>query len=396
MRLQPRDFSLAADRIEIGGKAGGETTSTRPHIVHIVLDGYSRDDVLARDYGYENSNFLAALTARGFKIAAGATTPYNQTTLSLAATFQGGYLDPDQLAELDENDVWLRRRLMDKITDGPVHAVLKQRGYNFFATHVGLTGFYRYPEDTMLLGAPPRGARWTFEHSLLYKRNIKTITPLADWIAWRGLRQLNRDLRFSFDYNSFGAPIAAALAEGVPIHLYQHILAPHPPFTITVEGGDTQRWLPYTQFIATGNAIIYGQPERREHYIQGYLEKLRYTNRALIGHIDRIMAAIPEPRVIIIQSDHGGSAYYNHDEQELACIRERYGTLFAVQASPEAPFIRDGENGAYNSVNIYRDIFAAYFGFETPPLPAKSYFSGWNNLRQLEPVDLSSAKACAS
>jgi hypothetical protein len=71
--------------------------------------------------------------------------------------------------------------------------------------------------------------------------------------------------------------------------------------------------------------------------------------------------------VIIIQSDHGGGACYNHDEQERARIRERFGTLFAPQASPEAAFIRDGVNGVYNSVNIHRDIFATYFGFQTPP-----------------------------
>ena len=299
LTLTPRDITLANPVIEVTDKPA----PVRPHIVHIMLDGYSRQDVLAQDYGFDNNDFLAALRARGFKIAPGATTPYNQTTLSLAATFQGGYLDHDKLAALDENDVWLRRRLMDKITDGPVHEILKRQGYAFFATSVGLTGFYHYPDDTMLLGAMSQGRRWTFEQTFLYNRNVKSITPLADWITWRGLQQLNQDVRFSFDFSRFGAPIAAALSAGKPIHLYQHILSPHPPFTITSEGEDTKAWLPYTRYIATGNAIIYGQSARRKAYAAGYLEKLRYTNQALLAHIDHLVAAIPEPRVIIVQSD---------------------------------------------------------------------------------------------
>ncbi len=392
----PPDFNLTTSQIETGGVQSAPTAPVRPHIVHIMLDGYARADVLAQDYGFDNSGFLAALAARGFKVATGATTPYNQTSLSLAATFQGGYVDPGQLGRLAENDVGLRRRLLNKVTDGPVHDVLQQQGYRFFATPVGLTGFYRYPDETMQLDIRPREGRWTFEHALLYRRNIKSITPLTNFVTWRNLQRMNRDLRFSFDYNRFGAPIAAALAKGTPIHLFQHFLAPHPPFTITMNGDDTKQWLPVTEFIATGNAVTLDRPERRQQYAMGYLEKLRYTNRVLLEHIDRIIAAIPEPRVIIIQSDHGGSIHYNHDDRERVCIRERYGTLFAVQASPVAPFIRDEGSGAYNTVNIYRDIFAGYFHMPTPPLPAKSYYAAWSNLRRFTPVDMSSAKACAS
>ncbi len=382
------------DLVEQGMETAGLEASVRPHIIHIMLDAYNRDDVLAREYGFDNSDFLDALEERGFRIARAATTPYNQTSLSLSATFLGGYFDSKQLAKLEENDIWLRRRLMDKITMGPTQQVLKQQGYRFFATAVGLTGMYRYPEESMLLGAMPQGERWTFEHTILYKRNINAIAPLAKWLNWSSLRQLNQDLRFAFDFNRFGAPIAAAIADGAPIHLYQHILTPHPPYTVTETGEDTAEWLPITQFIATGNAIILGDARRRLPYIEGYLEKLRYTNRALLAHIDRIMTAIPEPRVIIIHGDHGGSVYYNHDTLDSTCVSERYGVLFAVHSRPEIPFIRDDQSGVYNTVNVYRDLFAGYFGARTPPLPAKSHFAPWNHMRQIEPVDLGSAKAC--
>ncbi len=387
---QPGDLNLA--EIQIG--ASGGTAPVRPNIVHIVLDGYARHDVMLREYGFDNSKFLHALRGRGFKIAQRATAPYNQTHLSLAATFQGGYFDAERLAGLNDSNARLRRRLSNKITMGPVHKVLRRQGYKFFATPIGLTGFYGHPGDTTVLDAYAQGERWTFEHTLFTKRTVNRIAPLGSWIAWNNLRQMNRDLRFSFDFDGFRGPIAGALESGAPIHLYQHALAPHPPFTITAEGGDTQAWLPYTEFIATGNAVIHGNPERRKHYLAGYLEKLKYTNRTLLAYIDQITAAIPEPRVIILQSDHGGSVFYNHDELKYSCAGERYGILFAIQTRPQVPIIGDEAATAYNAVNIYRDIFAAYFNLPTPPLPSRSFFASWNNLRNFEPVDLSQPKSC--
>ena len=70
-------------------QAGGE----RPDIVHIVLDGYSRADVLARYYGFDNSGFLDGLKAMGFAVADGATSPYSQTLQTMTSIFTASDLD---------------------------------------------------------------------------------------------------------------------------------------------------------------------------------------------------------------------------------------------------------------------------------------------------------------
>ena len=395
-RAVPRDTALTLNGIAattpIAATERTEPTAQiRPNIVHIVLDGYSRADVMLKAYGYDNSKFLKALRQRGFEIASQSTAPYNQTHLSLGATFQGGYFNAGQLAGLNDGDAQFRRRLLDNVTQGPVHNILAQRGYRFFATSIGMTGFYQYPDDTILLSDTKQRNRWTFEQTLMSDRFANAIPGLGRWVAWNNFQQMNRDLRYGFDFSNFRDQIKAAAASGAPIHLYQHALAPHPPFAITAKGKDTKAWLPYTRFIATGNAVIHGDEARRQHYLDGHLEKVKYINRAILAYIDQVVAEIPEPRVIILQSDHGGSVFYHHNKLERGCAWERYSNLFAIQTRPEIPVIK---NGVYNTVNIYRDLFSAYFKLPTPALPAQSYFADWDQMRQFQAVDLSAREPC--
>ena len=50
----------------------------------MILDGYTRDDVLDEVYGFDNEPFLAGLEDRGFYVARDSYANYPATYLSLA------------------------------------------------------------------------------------------------------------------------------------------------------------------------------------------------------------------------------------------------------------------------------------------------------------------------
>jgi hypothetical protein len=69
------------------------TTTYRPDIYYIILDGYAREDVLQNIYNFDNSSFVDALKVRGFYIADESRTNYIYTQISLASSLNFEYLD---------------------------------------------------------------------------------------------------------------------------------------------------------------------------------------------------------------------------------------------------------------------------------------------------------------
>jgi hypothetical protein len=63
-----------------------------PDVYYIILDGYARGDVLEELYSFDNSDFIAALQARGFYVAEASQANYPQTAFSLASSLNMAYI----------------------------------------------------------------------------------------------------------------------------------------------------------------------------------------------------------------------------------------------------------------------------------------------------------------
>ena len=84
-----------------------------PDIYYIVLDGYARADLLAEEYGYDNSSFLDSLSSQGFYVARKSRANYPWTLGSVASTLNFAYLDEPLREHLRpyHNRVFLRELL---------------------------------------------------------------------------------------------------------------------------------------------------------------------------------------------------------------------------------------------------------------------------------------------
>jgi hypothetical protein len=65
---------------------------TLPDVYYIILDGYSRDDILKELYGYDDSEFYAQLKELGFVIPDCAQSNYARTALSISSALHMDYI----------------------------------------------------------------------------------------------------------------------------------------------------------------------------------------------------------------------------------------------------------------------------------------------------------------
>jgi hypothetical protein len=101
----------------------------------IVLDSYTREDALRRDYNFDNSHFLESLRSMGFYIADCSRVNDPNTHGSLATTLNMDYQTTLNSNLMDQgfnpNDVWIL------IRHSQVRILLESIGYKTIAFDSG-------------------------------------------------------------------------------------------------------------------------------------------------------------------------------------------------------------------------------------------------------------------
>lgn len=337
-----------------------------PTIVHIVLDGYARADVLKELFGHDNTDFVESLRDAGFAVADRATAPYSQTLLSMNAVFALDYVN-DRVADLAASGTMddVRHALTADLDQSLVLRSLRAAGYPIIAVESLYNGVALPTTDRVISSADSRLGLTYFEAVLLH------YTPVERLLVKLGIDDAtHRKPKFS---------LAAHDLSGLtpPYFLYNHVVAPHPPFNMTDDGALR------TDTFGMGDgserekmdAAWYGD------YRTGYLEKLRYTNKAILAKIARLKEQVPDPKIIVIHSDHGSGMYLHKEDLAGTCLKERLSPLLAVYSS--YPRLQAAIAPDINLVNLYRIIFREAFNADLNPLPNRSYFAPWSHPEQL-------------
>jgi len=335
----------------------------RPSIIHIVLDGYSSRKVLSQVYSYNNTTFEDTLGQRGFTVMKQAFSPHNQTLFAMASVFGGTYVETANLPKISNRR--LRLKLGKAISQGAVPNLLRAHGYQFAYADTSY-GPLQSSDGTL------RVYKRAFPLNGFESRIISKVWPSS---PFNTINYHNALVRSAFEPNNFAFPSR-------PFFYFQHVLSPHPPFSLTADGKDRATISPY---ISDGSHFVQQSAEKRAKYVDGYVEKLQYTNEALL----RQLANLPSgPIVVIVHGDHGGGANFDQYSLEKSCALERYGVLFAVYSN--IPKVQQTFAGladeSFNLTNTYRVLFSALSNTEIEQLPDISYFNPWSNPRALTPV----------
>jgi hypothetical protein len=369
LTLLLREFSFTTATADNGrflqenpGFDRAASSGIRPNIVHIVLDGYSRRDVLADLYHYDNTPFLDRLHEKGFVVADRATSPYNQTLMVMGSVFSGTMLEgSERLGSATE----LRETVRDSLRRNPVMATLSRLGYHTAALDV------RYDPVRMdfldrLLG---QNTLTNFEAAVFERTSLYLVTYSL------GLASA------SITPEIFSTPYERDLA--APFFLYVHLLAPHPPFDVN-RHGEVVKQEGGPRGMMDGDHFTGNRPNRREMYRHGYVEKLQFVNQGVLSMVDRILGKAEATTIIIIHGDHGGGLHLLQNNPAASCIQERFSPLLAVYATDGR--LQRALPTDMNLANLYRIVFNTYFGTEMPLLPSRSLFAGWKKPDQQQEV----------
>lgn len=364
----------ARPRIKAGAevKATAPRAAARPNIYYVILDAYTRADILQEVFAFDNAPFLSALESRGFVVADRSYANYNLTHQSLASSLNFTLLDDlARDAGYASSD---RQPLYAMIRGNRAMAFLEDQGYKLLtvSSSIGPTDFR---DADRYFGFA--GAESEFKRVLLQTTPLRLLGPAGETSAsFENHRQ--RIL------NAFRALEGSAFEKG-PFFMFAHIMAPHPPFVFGADGEAVEP--DYLFSMVDGDRLHGCGDEARAAYIVSYRDQLAYLNGRILTAVDAILKASAEPPIIVLQGDHGSRAYADFDDPEASYFKESLAILNAYHLPGGGrELVRPG----ISPVNTFRLIFDRYFGTDLEPLPDRSAWTTWRRPYRFLPFDESS------
>jgi hypothetical protein len=318
-----------------------------PDIVHIVLDGMGREDVLEHEYAIDARRFRR-LEEAGLELTPDAVANYAHTYQALAAMLNMRYLDALEGPLSEEQD---RRPLTELVRESAVVQSLKTRGYSFVLVGTGFDMTDSHPLADTCINCGP-----TFPG--LFETALLSVTPFRALAPWGAFFQAHHDrIAGSVDYLLHIPPAGAK-----PRYVFAHLLLPHPPF---LQGPDGRLPDPPGAFDTRDEALFLGS---EDDYVKGYAAQASYTLdvvRLIVTHLTQ--SAGPRGVVVIVNGDHGSGLHFDRSRLTEVGVGGRMAIFLAtswprgrVHSMPRSP------------VNIYRVVFNGVFGTALPSLTDRS------------------------
>ena len=311
-----------------------------PDVYYIILDGYGRQDVLKKEYGFDNSEFINGLRSRGFYVAECSQSNYAHTLYSLSSSLNYDYLDALG-ATTDPERISILKH-------GAVRSAFESLGYKVVAFPTGWSMTEWTDADIYTDYGKTFTTLTEFETLFLDTTLLRVVTDYDRLNSQTSLYSNARRLRVL----SMLATLKELPSKKGDYFIFAHFVIPHPPFSFGANG----EWLEINVNTATYEEIS-----------RAYVDQVIYINKEILQVVDTIQRESETPPVIIIQGDHGPPPDLTNDPEI------RMPILNAYYLPGE-----DAESGLYPSispVNSFRVVLNRYFGSNLPLLEDKSYFA---------------------
>ncbi len=336
--------------------AGADRPAELPDVYYIILDAYSRQDVLQNVYHLDNREFIQQLEAMGFVIPSCTQSNYDDTVSSLMSSLNMAYLEDlgftifpeahfsktDMEAALKHSAV--RRRFEEMgyatVTFKSVYPQLDITDstyyYDFFlegdqrGTET-LSFYYLFLRTTALLPLVEYGEA----HPAMWNRlpnSLAAWLPTGRLLTARNYRQYQQNL-YLLDVLKNMPDVPG------PKFVYAHLFTTHQPFV----------------FHADGSFRLPGPEDGR-----AYREQVIFTNTAMLDILQSLIERSARPPIIIVQGDHS----YIRGPRRIRILNAYY-----------LPGGGDLVYPAITPVNTFRLIFEQYFGDDYELLEDISYIS---------------------
>lgn len=318
-------------------------SSSPPDIYYIVLDAYTRADVLNDEFGVDNSEFIRALEEMGFYVADCARSNYTRTRYSLTSLFNMNYIQdikPD--LKPNEGTGWLLQILQNNL----VRQQLSGLGYKTIVFKQPWERFV-WKDADLVFEASDTGILSPFEELLLRTSLGRVYVDLQTSENRQRYNFVNyNDTRYTLRQLPDIPQIPG------PKFVFVHLIVPHPPFVFDAEGG----WIDIQPEIEGSN--LYSE----ENYKRGYSEAITYINKQMLSILPDLIENSSTPPVIVLAGDHG---------TPWGGIQNATAILAAFRTPTNDPSSLFSEDTS--PVNIFRVVFNNYFNTNFELLPNKGY-----------------------
>ncbi len=325
----------------------------RPNIYFIVLDSYGRDDVLRRFYGIDNRDFLNFLESKGFYIARESSASYYTTLMSLASSFNLGYLDELVRAAPPGNHD--KQPAIHYTAANRLCRVLRAAGYRTVSCGRPAT-FWTMDDADVAFDRP---LLTNFEWLLLAQTPLVGLAECDPYAAHR--RQIESSLRRLADAEDLPGPV----------FVYAHIMCPHAPLIFRADGTTRPTAENYWEEMQISRDLPRPVWRRR------YAEQVRFINTLVKPAIEHLLAKAGPDTIVIIQGDHGPSM-----SSARADFRETMAILNAVR-------LPGGERRLAPDlapVNTFRLVLNRALDLDLPLLENRHHFIYLSSPYKPEPV----------
>ena len=345
-------LDLGASLPSLSPKAGAPLRD----IYYIILDTYSRQDVILREYGYDNQPFVDRLRQMGFVVAECSRSNYGATHTSLASSLNLAYLP--ELADRLGKPTLAKDDYSSLIKHSLVRSSLSRLGYRTVAFDTGFE-WTRLTDAEIYLGPGlealdlqrlvPFEALFINTTALLVLTDARQLyqTPAVQLVNFPHQGHIRRQL-----YILDQLPKLAAIDE--PTFTFAHILVPHTPHVFAADGS-----------IETDPGFYSGRGAgavNADYWRRGYVNEVQFVNGRVLDIVQAILAESSTPPIIVLQGDTG--VYPSGDNSGLLSILNAY---YLPGDGPQAVY------PSITPVNTFRLIFDTYFGTAYGLLPDQSF-----------------------
>lgn len=347
-------------------------TNKLPDVFYILLDEYSRHDVLKTVFNYDNEWFIRSLEKRGFFVPKDACSNYHTTCCSMACVFNFSYLDEitskyEGLELSTEND---KSHYYDAVHNNKLFPILRKAGYSviMYKSTWPVTNFTNNV-DTII------DPEYVDEYEIsLFNFDFYSLllskTPI-DIFKFNNLKSKNEYFhaqRVNHIFKKLGLLMSEPPSS--PRFVYTHIVCPHEPFVF-----DRNGYLPYTP--EAHNEVSLTSNE----YKKLYADQTHAINNKVLSLLDETLPKLdPNNTLIIIQSDHGFRPQRGVKLPENTALRN-LNAYYTPKKYSEHLYAN------ISQVNTFRIFLTQYLDFDLPSLPDRSYNEGRSLYDLIEVTD---------
>jgi hypothetical protein len=364
-----------------------------PNIVHIILDGFGRPDLIKQKTGSDVQFLVEYLKTNGFFVADQARANYMQTMQSLGTELSMNYL-PGSTRSAPNGPSLSRTQLSRVVANSPVQRELVQMGYRVEGSVITSFTLDRWSNS-----GTNKALLSTAEDILIHNSCLQPLVELVQ--SFRDLQSIVGDPALQAHYarvkNQFALQAhyarvrnefetgADQVRQRGPVYQILHILSPHPPFIFNADGSYRDPTHGHAGGIVMfGDATHFARSDNNwSNYKEGYGEQVRWIAEETCRLVQRILHESTRPVVIIIQGDHGPGLRYDWTTPDACDFNGRSGILMAIRLPNRTPDLAP----EYQSpVNIYRYLFRELWGANLPFLPTHVFYSTWSRPDVFEDV----------